>query len=256
MQSDTTTAPEADSRACSPLLLVDMIGKAEDATITRDEIRRTVIDNAQYVSVYDAIQYLCGQKKNEVGQVFSRMKNRFPDLREVTLDVKFAGQGQRETPVADLTSLVSILMALPGYCENVSRIRRVISRLAVERLLGKGALKSMKSLVPAKKKKNGHIYITRLTQHEMVDDPVWKVGMTTTGWDKSGTLKRIRDYGPDAKQLFYLEVKDARKTEARILDYLRSSIRFASEDKFGCKYFRGDLWELQEIVKICAKCVQ
>jgi hypothetical protein len=78
-----------------------------ELTSTFGKVRITKIDNADYGSVYDALVFL-GIKKATAKKFYSRLKNDHPQVVAKCHYFKFEGRGQRDTPVADLQTLMQI----------------------------------------------------------------------------------------------------------------------------------------------------
>lgn len=76
-----------------------------ELTSTFGKIRITKINNAEYGSVYDALKFLGISKHRDA---WMRIKNDLPMLSSKVDYFKFEGRGQRETPVADLQTLMQI----------------------------------------------------------------------------------------------------------------------------------------------------
>jgi len=78
-----------------------------ELTSTFGKVRITKIDNVDYGSVYDALVFL-GITKNTATKFYSRLKKDMPQVTAKCHNFKFEGRGQRETPVADLQTLLQI----------------------------------------------------------------------------------------------------------------------------------------------------
>lgn len=78
-----------------------------ELTSTFGKVRITKIDNVDYGSVYDALVFL-GITKNTATKFYSRLKKDMPQVTAKCHNFKFEGRGQRETPVADLQTLMQI----------------------------------------------------------------------------------------------------------------------------------------------------
>ena len=66
------------------------------------------------VSVYDVIGVITGQLPKHCVTTFDRLSNSHPEVTTTCGKFKFAGQGQRETPVADAREITEIIMVLSG----------------------------------------------------------------------------------------------------------------------------------------------
>ena len=53
-----------------------------------------------------------GKNGDDSGKAYRRLIEQFPEVRTAGPDFKFAGQGQRETPVADAREITEIIMLL------------------------------------------------------------------------------------------------------------------------------------------------
>ena len=78
-----------------------------ELTSTFGKVRITKIDNVDYGSVYDALVFL-GITRNTAKTFFHRLKKDNPQVVTKCNYFKFEGRGQRETPVADLKTLLQI----------------------------------------------------------------------------------------------------------------------------------------------------
>ena len=231
------------------MALVDLIGPDPDnSTIDRDQIRRATVDGVTRVSIYDVMQYVFaiyqGNHKSTLDKVLS---NGLPTGCKIIM-WQFPGRGQQKTPVADIKTLLFILNHMTG--ENSERVRDLCFQLAWSGLSSlHGDLSGIEKSKKRKRAKEGHVYIVRLPQHELTNEPIWKVGMSVQGLDNRGKLRRLRDYGPDAKEYCCIPVENARETERKILDHVRSLDEFESMEEYGSEYFRGDLGFLKGLVE-------
>ena len=239
--------------------LIDLIGPDPEATIERNQIRRTTVDGVTMVSIYDVMQYVCSVKNTR--QTWSNLKNNFPEIspnncqralsrlpgdRQLVQKYQFPGPGQRDTPIGDIHTIIHILMNLGP---NSDRVRNLLTQLV---LTGFDALdgdfSSLERPTKRKRPQEGHVYIVRLAQHELTDAPIWKVGMSVQGLDKQGKLRRLKAYGFGSKEYCCIPVENARETETRILKRLRSLGDFESMEEYGSEYFKGDLGRLIAVV--------
>jgi hypothetical protein len=74
---------------------------------TFGNIRIATIDGIEYGSVYDALTFL-GINRNNAKQIIRKLKIDFPEVVKKINHLKFEGRGQRDTPVADLKTLLQI----------------------------------------------------------------------------------------------------------------------------------------------------
>lgn len=80
-----------------------------------DILQRIRFDPGQKIgSVYDVIQLVTGCAKKDISHIYQRMCGEFPEVTERIGIFKFKGQGQRPTPVADMTTLFRIISLCPG----------------------------------------------------------------------------------------------------------------------------------------------
>jgi hypothetical protein len=77
------------------------------------QIRKTAEDPPR-ISVLDVIRVITGQELRHCWMVFDRLQQQFPEVSTTCGNFKFAGQGQRDTPVTDARGIVEIVMLLPG----------------------------------------------------------------------------------------------------------------------------------------------
>ena len=92
------------------------------------QIRYTTVPSL-LVSIIDCIKALSGKNNNDAAQDFRRICSRFPEFEGKYTTHKFPGQGQRETPVTDLETVLMIMQHVPGpmaqqYREWTARVLR------------------------------------------------------------------------------------------------------------------------------------
>lgn len=92
---------------------------------SKGEIRTT--EDNKY-SVYDVIRIVCD--KQGYKRVWQELKDKYPEVVRKAYYFQFDGQGQRETPVADLATIIEIIWLLPG---NISdKLRAVGAEIVAE----------------------------------------------------------------------------------------------------------------------------
>ena len=71
------------------------------------QIRRTD-QNPPQASIYDVISAVTGLNGNHAGKAYRDLTARYPEVHSVGMNFRFAGRGQRDTPVAskDLSDLL------------------------------------------------------------------------------------------------------------------------------------------------------
>lgn len=107
----------------SPMELLDILGAADDTSLTKDRIRCTAIDGVMKIAIYDVMQYVCGIPQGKCARGLSRVEEKFPEVNPLWVNFKFPGAGQRDTPVTDSKGLLKILMHIPGRRSAVIRDR-------------------------------------------------------------------------------------------------------------------------------------
>ena len=143
-----------------------------DGTVRR--IRKTAEDPPR-VAVYDVLQVVTGCSAHNCSNVFSRVSEAFPEVLTGCSNFKFSGRGQRETPVAEVRTIVEIIMVLPGRA--ASQVRKAAADVMVRYLGGDPSLVE-------------EIAANRLRQEDMGDDePARLFGQTV----ESEALKRKRE---------------------------------------------------------------
>ena len=143
-----------------------------DGTVRR--IRKTAEDPPR-VSVIDTVALITGHSPTVCSHTLQRLKESYPEVGSDWSNFRFAGRGQRDTPVSDARGIVEIIMILPGRAAG--HIRKAAANVMV-RYLG-GDL----SLVE-------EIAANRLRQEEMEEDePARLFGQTV----ESEALKRKRE---------------------------------------------------------------
>ena len=100
-------------------------------------IRKTAEDPPR-VAVYDVLQVVTGCSAHNCSNVFSRVSQAFPEVNTGCSNFKFSGRGQRETPVAELRTIVEIIMVLPGRA--ASQVRKAAADVMVRYLGGDPSL--------------------------------------------------------------------------------------------------------------------
>ena len=75
---------------------------------------RKTSDNPPRVSIYDVIQTVTGQTPSNCKHTWDRLVVAYPDVSTGRSNFKFAGRGQKETPVTDARGITEVLMLLPG----------------------------------------------------------------------------------------------------------------------------------------------
>jgi hypothetical protein len=85
---------------------------------TRGVIR---VNDKQQFSVFDIIEKIAGKEGQR--KVWERVTERYPEVVTNCHYFQFPGQGQRETPVADMATTIEIIWLLPG--EFSDKMRRV-----------------------------------------------------------------------------------------------------------------------------------
>ena len=109
----------------------------EGYTINGVNIRRTK-DTPPKVSVYDIMTAITDNDSKNASDNFSRLCERFPEVRASSANFKFPGQGQRPTPVTDARGFVMILNLLPG--EKAAHFRMSSADIMVRYLGGDQSL--------------------------------------------------------------------------------------------------------------------
>ena len=143
-----------------------------DSTVR--QIRKTAEDPPR-VSVIDMVALITGHSPTVCSHTLQRLKESYPEVGLDWSNFRFAGRGQRDTPVADARGIVEVIMILTGRAAG--QVRKAAADVMV-RYLG-GDL----SLVE-------EIAANRLRQEDMDDDePARLFGQTV----ESETVKRKRE---------------------------------------------------------------
>ena len=77
------------------------------------QIRKTAEDPPR-VSVIDTIAVITGHSPTVCSHTLQRLKESSPEVGSDWTNFRFAGRGQRDTPVADARGIVEVIMILPG----------------------------------------------------------------------------------------------------------------------------------------------
>ncbi len=116
-----------------------------------------------------------GCSAHKCSNVFSRVSEAFPEVLTGCSNFKFSGRGQRETPVAEVRTIVEIIMVLPGRA--ASQVRKAAADVMVRYLGGDPSLVE-------------EIAANRLRQEDIgEDEPARLFGQTV----ESEALKRKRE---------------------------------------------------------------
>ena len=86
------------------------------------------------VSVIDVAAAITGKDANKAAQDIGFIKERHPEVTQNLGDFKFAGRGQKNTPVTDARGIVELVMLLPGH--HAARVRRQAAQVLVRYLGG------------------------------------------------------------------------------------------------------------------------
>lgn len=82
--------------------------------LTGGRLIRTTNTTPKMVSVIDVIKAITEKTNKYASDVLKDLAKRFEDVSGICRNFKFAGQGQRETPVTDAKGIVTIVNLLPG----------------------------------------------------------------------------------------------------------------------------------------------
>ena len=108
-------------------------------------------------------------------EVLQRLKEAYPEVGQDLSNFRFAGRGQRDTPVADSRGIVEIIMVIPGRA--AARVRKAAADVMVRYLGGNPSLVE-------------EVAANRLRQEDMdEDDPARLFGQAV----ESEALKRKRE---------------------------------------------------------------
>ena len=108
--------------------LAKLLGKDVNSV---GHIRRT--DNGE-LSVIDVAMAVTGKNAQHSAKDFSRLCEAYPEVWTKCPHFKFSGRGQRDTPIANLATMVEIIMLLPG--PTAAAVRVEASKLLVRYLGG------------------------------------------------------------------------------------------------------------------------
>ena len=143
-----------------------------DGTVRR--IRKTAEDPPR-VSVIDTIALITGHTPTVCSHTFQRLKEDYPEVGSDWSNFRFAGRGQRDTPIADARGIVEVIMVLPGRAAG--QVRKAAADVMVRYLGGDPSLVD-------------EVAANRLRQEDLdADDPARLFGQTM----ESEALKRKRE---------------------------------------------------------------
>ena len=143
-----------------------------DGTVRR--IRKTA-EEPPRVSVIDTVALITGCSPTVCSHTLQRLKESYPEVGSDWSNFRFAGRGQRDTPVSDARGIVEVIMILPGRA--ASQVRKAAADVMVRYLGGDPSLVE-------------EIAANRLRQEDMgEDEPARLFGQTV----ESEALKRKRE---------------------------------------------------------------
>ena len=138
------------------------------------QIRKTAEEPSR-LSVIDAVALVTKQSHANAHNYWSRLLTIHPELSTACSNFKFSGRGQRETPVAEVRTIVEVVMVLPGRA--AAGVRKQAADILVRYLGGDASLVE-------------EVAANRLTQEQLdEDDPARIFGQTV----ESEALKRKRE---------------------------------------------------------------
>ena len=86
-----------------------------DDIINGATVRFTVIDEKQYLCVFDLIMVMCGKHRHYASEIWRNLSKSFKsEAQTFCLEFKFKGRGQQDQPVIQLKGAINLLMWLPG----------------------------------------------------------------------------------------------------------------------------------------------
>jgi hypothetical protein len=86
-----------------------MISMAEVDDDSVQQVRKTA-ESPPRVSVYDVLGMVTGYARDDRSRLFQRLCEQFPEVLTICQDFRFAGRGQRDTPVTDAEGITQIIM--------------------------------------------------------------------------------------------------------------------------------------------------
>ena len=141
---------------------------------TVPQIRKTA-ENPPRVSVIDTVALITGHSPTVCSHTLQRLKESYPEVGSDWTNFRFAGRGQRDTPVADARGIVEVIMILPGRAAG--QVRKAAADVMVRYLGGDPSLVQ-------------EVAANRLRQEDMDDDdPARLFGQTV----ESEAIKRKRE---------------------------------------------------------------
>ena len=143
-----------------------------DSTVR--QIRKTAEDPPR-VSVIDTVALITRHSPTVCSHTLHRLKESYPEVGSDWSNFRFAGRGQRDTPVADARGIVEVIMILPGRAAG--QVRKAAADVMVRYLGGDPSLVQ-------------EVAANRLRQEDMDDDdPARLFGQTV----ESEAIKRKRE---------------------------------------------------------------
>ena len=92
------------------------------------QIRKTAEDPPR-VSVIDTIAVITGHSPTVCSHTLQRIKEAYPEVGQDLSNFRFAGRGQRDTPVADSRGIVELIFVIPGRA--AARVRKAAADVMV-----------------------------------------------------------------------------------------------------------------------------
>jgi hypothetical protein len=98
---------------------------AFDEITTGSEVRFTVINGVQYLSIRDLIMIICEKDNNHACEVWRNFpEDAKADMKDEISTFQFPGKGQSKQPVITFPGAIEMLMQLP----NIGRVRQLRSK--------------------------------------------------------------------------------------------------------------------------------
>ena len=99
-----------------------------DEIVPNAQVRFTLLDGKQYLSVRDFIMVYCGKNGNDAGEVWRNIpQDKKIEVQEFVLNFQFPGRGQSSQPVITFPGAIKLAMFLPG--ENAKKNRSAMVRI-------------------------------------------------------------------------------------------------------------------------------
>ena len=158
-----------------------------DGTVRR--IRKTAEDPPR-VSVIDTVALITGHSPTVCSHTLQRLKDSYPEVGSDWSNFRFAGRGQRDTPVSDARGIVEVIMILPGRA--ASQVRKAAADVMVRYLGGDPSLVEEIAANRVQQEDMGEEEPARIFGHAIESESLKRKREELSLCELEGQLKRAR----------------------------------------------------------------